>query len=81
MPLAFAGLVAASLSACTPANAPHLEQRVMSGYSCRHYEANTKLFKDFEAATGIQARVITAEGPALLQRLVEEGDQPAPTCS
>lgn len=77
------GLVAsvlALLSACTPPADPQKAanpagERIVNVYSARHYDADNTLFTQFEAATGIRPRVITAEGPALLQRLKEEGDQ------
>lgn len=78
--LATALLLMAGLTACAPPTAPKTEgakaeARVVNVYSSRHYDADTKLFKDFEAETGIRARVITADGPALIERLKEEGDQ------
>jgi len=69
-------LFAIGLSACAPAGAPTpTAERVVNVYSSRHYDADERLFKAFQDATGIRPRVITAEGPALLQRLKEEGDQ------
>lgn len=79
-----AGLLA-FLAACSPAQNPGQDpakagpaagpERIVNVYSARHYDADERLFRTFEAATGIRPRVITADGPALLQRLKEEGDQ------
>jgi iron(III) transport system substrate-binding protein len=74
---AFAALTA--LSACGPApDAPApgaSKERVVNVYSARHYDADERLFKAFEARTGIRPQVITADSAALLQRLKAEGDQ------
>lgn len=65
----------AALVACGPAATVDTESKVVNVYSARHYDADARLFKAFEAATGITPRVLTMEGPQLLQRLKDEGDQ------
>ena len=42
-------------------------------YSHRHYEADKKLFAEFEAETGIEVRVVKAGADALIERLASEG--------
>lgn len=43
-------------------------------YTHRHYEADAKLFQQFEAETGIKVNVVTAGADELIQRLSQEGE-------
>ncbi|MEM6600987.1 MAG: Fe(3+) ABC transporter substrate-binding protein [Verrucomicrobiota bacterium] len=43
-------------------------------YSHRHYEADEKLFAQFEADTGIQVNVVKANADQLIERLKAEGE-------
>lgn len=43
-------------------------------YSSRHYNTDQALYDEFTAATGIEVNLIEAEGDALIERMVAEGE-------
>jgi iron(III) transport system substrate-binding protein len=72
---AAAGAALLAATGCSPTAQPAAEKPTINVYSARHYDADDRLFKAFETATGIKPRVLSMEGPQLLQRLKDEGDQ------
>jgi len=72
---------AAMLAACSPAAEKakdgaadtSAETNVVNVYSSRHYDSDTAVFAAFTAKTGIDVRVVQAEGNQLLERLKAEG--------
>ena len=61
-------------AADTPSTPPPAAAGVVNVYSHRHYEADKKLFAQFEDETGISVRVVKAGADALLERLASEGE-------
>lgn len=49
-------------------------QESVNVYTHRHYEADAKLFEQFENETGISVNVVTAGADELIQRLSQEGE-------
>jgi iron(III) transport system substrate-binding protein len=77
MRLQFAAL-AALAAACTPAPPPAATkvagEQIVNVYTSRHYDADNALFDQFSEKTGIEVRVLSLEGPQLLERLKAEGE-------
>ena len=78
----FAGAVVLAVAACSPAADKAKETNpdtstetgVVNVYSSRHYDSDTAVFAAFTAKTGIDVRVVQAEGNQLLERLKAEGE-------
>lgn len=78
----FAAAAALLAAACSPAadkakEGPadtSAETNVVNVYSSRHYDSDTAVFAAFTAKTGIEVRVVQAEGNQLLERLKAEGE-------
>jgi iron(III) transport system substrate-binding protein len=62
---------AAFCFACAPRQGP---ARYVNIYSARHYQADRTLYAAFTARSGIEVRVLPANGDQLLERLKIEGD-------
>jgi len=66
-------------AACSPAankatQAASDGTRIVNVYSSRHYDSDTAVFDAFTKKTGIEVRVVQAEGNQLLERLKAEGE-------
>lgn len=72
--LAIIGLFAA----CTSNNKSENEAKESKGevnvYTHRHYEADQKLFAEFEKKTGIKVNVVNANADELIQKMTLEGE-------
>lgn len=78
---AVAATAALFAAACTPAAEKtkeavdtSVETNAVNVYSSRHYDSDTAVFAAFTAKTGIDVRVVQAEGNQLLERLKAEGE-------
>ncbi len=77
-----AAAAAVTAAACSPAADKaedgladtSAETKVVNVYSSRHYDSDTAVFAAFTAKTGIEVRVVQAEGNQLLERLKAEGE-------
>lgn len=76
MRLTFAALLALAGAACTPAPvpAPAKGEQIVNVYTSRHYDADNALFDQFSQKSGIEVRVLSLDGPQLLERLKAEGE-------
>lgn len=74
----FALVLAALAAACSPAADKAKDGaaagKVVNVYSSRHYDSDTAVFEAFTKKTGIEVRVVQAEGNQLLERLKAEGE-------
>lgn len=78
----FAAAATLLVAACSPAadttkEAPadtSAQTKVVNVYSSRHYDSDTAVFAAFTAKTGLEVRVVQAEGNQLLERLKAEGE-------
>lgn len=63
-------------AACSPAadTAKDGGAKIVNVYSSRHYDSDTAVFDAFTKKTGIEVRVVQAEGNQLLERLKAEGE-------
>lgn len=78
-PRFFVACVALFAAACSPAADKAKGDgsdgaKVVNVYSSRHYDSDTAVFAAFTARTGIEVRVVQAEGNQLLERLKAEGE-------
>ncbi|MGE0044164.1 MAG: extracellular solute-binding protein [Hyphomonadaceae bacterium] len=69
-----AGASAAALAACTQQREAGAGGHV-NVYSARHYDADRAIYNRFTELTGIEVRVLPANGDQLIERLRQEGDQ------
>lgn len=67
-------LLAVSLSALCALAPAHAEDQVLNLYSARHYQTDEALYENFTKATGIKVNRIEGKDDALLQRIVNEGE-------
>ncbi len=61
--------LAAILAACGGGDGATPETDVLTVYSARHYDADYALYEAFEEETGIEVRVVEAEGDLLVERI------------
>ncbi len=68
-----AGASLAALAACGQRQAS--ANRHVNVYSARHYDSDRRIYALFTERTGIDVRVLPANGDQLIERLRQEGDQ------
>ncbi len=66
--------LAASLSVFSALAPVHAEDQVVNLYSARHYQTDDALYNNFTKTTGIKVNRIEGKDDALLQRIVNEGE-------